>query len=164
MIWAALEEGASLEDAIQAGKVGSPENIVNAIDQAYAYKCTNSEQDVIVHFTEICNDYAKEATLPPGLPPHLLPIMAKSCGLPQSFIMSLELVLDADAKYGSEDSSFVESVEKNILFGGDCCGRNAFIVGIQSALGKKLPDTWRRQANIMKEVEEQCRKFLVNAT
>ncbi|KAL7553626.1 hypothetical protein ACHAWF_016934 [Thalassiosira exigua] len=159
MIWAALVEGASLDDSIQAGKVGSPENIVSAIDQAYAYKSTNPEQDVFEHFTEICSDFAKQATLPPGLPPHLLPIMGKSCGLPQSFIISLKLVLDADAKCGSDDSSFVESVEKNILFGGDCCGRNAFIVGIQSALGKKLPDTWYTQTNIMRDIEEQCRKL-----
>ena len=161
ILWRAME-GGSLEESIQAGKDDSPQHIIDAIDQACTYRKFDTSQDLIEHYTDLCKEYGSTATLPPGLPPHLAPIMLKACGLPQSFTVSLKLILDAESANDSsesDDDTFTRSVEQNIVFGGDCCGRNAFIVGIQSALGKELPRAWYEKTRLMDEVETQCRVF-----
>eukprot|EP00924_Labyrinthula_sp_SR-Ha-C_P009702 snap_masked-scaffold_22-processed-gene-3.15-mRNA-1 protein AED:1.00 eAED:1.00 QI:0/-1/0/0/-1/1/1/0/377 len=76
--------------------------------------------------------------------------MALSCGTPQAFAVSIKFILDAVRTFGAGTDAFKTKalpfvVRRNILFGGDNCGRNWMIASLATALGAEIPNYFKEK-------------------
>jgi hypothetical protein len=157
--------GASLSEAVQAGKADAPEHIVKDIDRAVADTTKTGEGEesdakMHEHAAVLSAELYKE-----GMPEFMKAILAKNCFFPGTFILSLKIVLDAQAVREAQEKpeefdTLAWAIRRNIMCGGDSCGRVAVVAGLLASTGVAMPVEWVKKTTQLDEVEKMAHVLL----
>merc|ERR1712137_123031 len=133
--------GASVEEAVFAGKQDASPQVVKWIEIASRDKVTTLANSSDQHLQEYILQLAKE------IDPNVKPMYAKSCSFPWSFILGIKIALDAvSVKALQRDPEtfdvFTFAIRRNIMLGGDSCGRAPLIAGLLVSAGFKPLPSW----------------------
>lgn len=157
--------GASLKEAVEAGKADTLESIVKNIERAIAdttKTCDGEESDakMLEYVDALTAEFFQE-----GMPDYTKKVLAKNCLYPWAFIVSLKIALDAQAMRDAQEKPeefdvFVWAVRRNIMIGGDTCGRVALFAGLLAATGVALPVDWVKKTTQYDEIEKLAHVLL----
>mmetsp|Transcript_22693 Transcript_22693/g.42466 ORF Transcript_22693/g.42466 Transcript_22693/m.42466 type:complete len:353 (-) Transcript_22693:75-1133(-) len=159
MMLAAID-GASLEEAIEAGKEAGQlaaegieqAKIIAAVDEAGL-----EHGSALSSIIELSESLWEEGT------PLLLKFLAAfSCSFPGSFIVGIKLLLESKlaAELDPSGDAFQATIRRNILLGGDSCGRLGLIAALLAATGNQVPADWCAQTQVVDRVMSSVDKMV----
>ncbi len=133
MLRAALD-GAKLPVAVAAGRASAPPAVAAALDKALKGTIASAAQDG----EQGLRDWVAALGKALGTP------YATSCAYPQSFIVAVKIVMDAVTVHSErpETDLMAYAVRRNLMVGGDQCGRVALVAGLVGACGHPIPAGW----------------------
>jgi len=151
MLFAAAVNGATLEEAIDAGAEAG-KNAKEGIEKAKSMRAKSAEETSVKASREKIGEYS-ESMWSEGKPDYMKKIGGLSCAFPGSFVVSLMLALDADITATTDEERFKDNIRRNILLGGDCCGRIPILSTLLAATGSTAPDDWTKKTSVADEVD-----------
>lgn len=82
-------------------------------------------------------------------------LFAKACPLPQSYQVTLKILGDTMETLGDsfQEKGFEFALRRNIMAGGDNCGRSFILGSLLEATGATAPVSWVEQCNALKHVD-----------
>lgn len=149
-----IVNGVDVKTAISNGAVG--ELSQQAIDKALSSAIASKEEASMDQVANFLLEYADELAQD-GDNPAYRSFKPKTCGFPQSFVVGLKFCLDAEvvATSGDKDfNKFTYAIRRNILAGGDNCGRVPVIAGLLAASGAKHPRKWEDKTSTVSIVKK----------
>jgi hypothetical protein len=162
MLRAALH-GAELAAAVDAARTDAPPAVKDALDLAVRGAIASAAPDAAGHaalhgYLAALAEHLFAAR--PGLQPESKPFLAKSCALPASFILAVKIVLDTDVMlkaHGAHFDALTWALRRNIMAGGDQCGRVALVAAlVAAATNKDVPLHWqdKTSAALLKRIDK----------
>jgi hypothetical protein len=133
MLRAALD-GAKLPVAVAAGRASAPPAVAAALDKALKGTIASAAQDGEPALRDWLAGLGKALGTP----------YATSCAFPQSFIVAVKVVMDAVTVHAERPDVdlLAYAVRRNLMVGGDQCGRVALVAGLVGACGHPIPAGW----------------------
>jgi hypothetical protein len=156
MLRAALH-GANLVQAVEAAREGAPDFVLEALNKGISGRITSvgaAGDDIMQAYL---NTLASDYLFQDGMKPEMKPYLAKSCSLPASFIVSVKVILDTatlQQHKGQDFDAFKFALRRNMMIGGDQCGRTAFIAGLVAACGAPVPQEWVSKTKVYSHVSK----------
>ncbi|GBG34391.1 Crystallin J1A [Hondaea fermentalgiana] len=154
----AAANGKDLRAAIKEGALGDLSQQV--IDKAEASAIESAADDGTEKVVSFVTAYSNEL-FADGEPDMFRNVKANSCGFPQSFVVGLKLCLDTEVVAAEREEGFDKfayALRRNMLTGGDTCGRIPIIAGLMAAAGASVPTEWVGKTECIKTVDTYLEK------